>query len=161
MNDAHSPLLTESQALWGVVLAFHLLAIVLWVGGMAYALLVLRPSLGLLDATPRMNVHLQTLRRFFRLVWHVMPIALLTGWSMLVFKEGGFAHAPWFVNTMQGLAIVMAVVFAWGFFAPYRRLRRAIRPTSSQLDAARAPLAINLALGATIVLVACLGHFAA
>ena len=161
MTDASSPLLTESQALWGVVLALHLLAVTLWVGGMAYALLVLRPRLGLLDATPRMNVHLQTLRRFFRLVWHVMPIALITGWSMLVFKEGGFAHAPWFVNTMQGLAIIMAIVFAWGFFAPYRRLRRAIRPTATQLDAARTPLSINLALGATIVLVACLGHFAA
>ena len=167
MTDPQTPILTGSQALtgdqalWGVVLAFHLLAVVLWVGGAAYALLVLRPSLGLLDATPRMNVHQQTLRRFFRLVWHVMPVAVLTGWAMLVFKEGGFAHAPWFVNTMQGGGLLMAAVFAWGFFSPYRRLRRAVRPTPAQLDAVRTPVAINLVLGAAVVVVACLGHFAA
>ncbi len=161
MTDPHSPLLTGSQALWGVVLALHLLGIVVWVGGMAYALLILRPSLGLLDATPRMNVHLQTLRRFFRMVWHVMPIVLITGWLMLVFREGGFALAPWYVNTMQGIGIIMAAVFAWLFFVPYKRLRRAIRPTPAQLDAVRLPVLLNLVLGVVVIIVASLGHFPA
>ncbi len=167
MTDPHGPLLTGSSpltgsgALWGIVLALHLLGIVVWVGGMAYALLILRPSLGLLDATPRMNVHLQTLRRFFRMVWHVMPIVLITGWLMIVFKEGGPALAPWYVNTMQGIGLIMAAVFVWLFLVPYKRLRRAIRPTPAQLDAVRLPVLVNLVLGVVVIIVASLGHFPA
>lgn len=150
-----------ASMLWGVVLALHLLAMTAWVGGMAYAVLVLRPSLGLLDATPRMNVHLQTLRRFFRIVWHVMPVALVTGWAMLLFKEGGFAHAPWFVNAMQGLAVIMALLFVSVFFGPYRRLRRAVRPLPAMLDAVRSRVVLMLALGIATITVASLGHFPA
>lgn len=151
-------LLSASQALWGVVLAVHLLGIVVWVGGMAYTLLILRPSLGLLDATPRMNVHLQTMRRFFRMVWHVMPIVLVSGWLMIVFREGGFPNAPWFVNLMQGIGIIMAAVFAWMFLVPYKRLRRAVRPTPAQLDAVRLPVLVNLVLGVVVIVVASFGH---
>jgi uncharacterized membrane protein len=147
------------ELLWGAVLALHLLGIVAWVGGMAYSLLVLRPSLGLLDATPRMNVHLQTLRRFFRMVWHVMPIVLVTGWLMIVFREGGFAGAPWYVNTMQGLGVIMAAVFVYLFTGPWKRLRRAIRPTPAQLEAVRVPVLLNLLLGTATIVVASLGHF--
>ena len=152
--------LDAAAAIWGLVLAVHLLAMTAWVGGLAYTLLILRPSLGLLDATPRISVHLQALRRFFRLVWHVMPISLLTGWAMLIGKEGGFAHAPWFVNAMQGTAILMTAVFLWIFFGPYRRLRRAIRPQPQMFDAVRSLITTNLALGIATVTVASLGHFA-
>ena len=152
--------LDTASAIWGVVLAVHLLGMAAWLGGIATLLLVLRPSLSLLDTTPRMNVHLQTLRRLLRLVWHVMPIVLVTGWAMLVGKEGGFAHAPWYVNAMQGLAILMAAVFLWIFFGPYKRLRRAIRPQQTHLDEVRSLLTTNLALGIATVTVAALGHFA-
>ncbi len=155
------PDLTATQAVWGIVLAVHLLGMAAWLGGMAYALLVVRPSLGLLDPTPRMSVHLQTLRRFFRLVWHVMPVVLLTGWAMLLGREGGFAHAPWYVNAMQALALVMAAVFVWMFFGPYRRLRRAVRPQPAMLDKVRGLVTLNLSLGTLVVLVAALGHFPA
>ncbi|MEJ1975376.1 MAG: hypothetical protein WDN49_04170 [Acetobacteraceae bacterium] len=39
------------------MLAVHLLAMATWVGGMAYALLVLRPSLGVLDPAARLRLH--------------------------------------------------------------------------------------------------------
>ena len=154
-----TPDLNASQAIWGVVLALHIAAMAVWTGGLAYAVFVIRPSLGLLDPTPRMNVQLQTLRRFFRLVWHVMPIVILAGWAMIVGKEGGFAHAPWFVNTMQALGLLMAAVFAWVFFGPYRRLRRAIRPSQAMVDNVRGLLVTDLALGGATIVVALLGHF--
>ncbi len=153
------PDLTASQAIWGVVLAFHLLAMAVWVGGLAYAIFIIRPSLTLLDQTPRMNVHMQTIRRFLRLVWHIMPISLVTGWAMVLGEEGGFAHAPWYVNAMQGLGLLMTIVFVYIVFGPFRRLRRAIRPTAAMLDSVRGLLITDLALGAATVLVACLGHF--
>ncbi len=144
--------------LWGLVLALHLLAMTVWVGGMAYTLLVLRPSLGLLDQTQRNSVHLQTLTRFFRLVWHVMPLVLASGWAMLFFREGGFANPDWHINTMQGLAIVMAAVFLYAYFGPFRKARRAIRPQPATFESIRSLVSLNLVIGVAIVVVASLGH---
>jgi uncharacterized membrane protein len=148
----------SATILWGLVLAVHLLGMALWLGGAAYALLVLRPSLGLLDQTQRVSVHLQTLRRFFRLVWHAMPIVLLSGWAMEIFREGGFANADWHINAMQGLGILMAAVFVWIFFGPYRKARRAIRPQPATFETIRSLVSINLVIGTAIVVVASLGH---
>ncbi len=144
--------------LWGLVLTVHLLGMALWVGGAAYALLVLRPSLNLLDQTQRVSVSLQTLSRFFRLIWHVMPIVLLTGWAMEIFREGGFANADWHINAMQGLALVMTGVFLWTYFGPFRRARRAIRPQPALFESIRSLVGMNLVIGASIVVVASLGH---
>ncbi len=148
----------SATILWGLVLATHLLGMALLVGGSAYTLLVLRPSLNLLDQTQRVSVNLQTLGRFFRLVWHVMPIVLLTGWAMEIFREGGFANADWHINAMQGLALVLAGVFLWAFFGPFRRARRAIRPQPAVFESIRSLLGMTLVIGASIVLVASLGH---
>ena len=47
------------------LLAIHLLAATAWVGGMLYALVVLRPALAVLDTPARMQMHMLTLKRFF------------------------------------------------------------------------------------------------
>ena len=143
---------------WALVLAVHLLGMALWVGGIAYALLVLRPSLSLLDATQRASVTLQSLRRLFRVIWHVMPLVLASGWAMEIGREGGFAHADWHINAMQGLALVMSGVFLWAFFGPFRKARRAIRPKPETFESIRSLLGSMLVLGALIVVVASLGH---
>ena len=86
---------------------------------MAYALLVMRPSLGVLgSSTDRMAVLGDTFRRFFRIVWVAMPLVLLSGWAMVFGVWGGFAHLPWPVNVMQVLGLVMAVVYLVLFFGP-------------------------------------------
>ena len=144
--------------LWSLVLAIHLLGMAVWVGGAAYALLVLRPSLSLLDATQRASVTLQSLKRFFRLVWHAMPLVLASGWAMEIGREGGFARADWHINAMQGLALVMAAVFLWIFFGPFRKARRAIRPKPETFESIRSLLGMTLVLGIAIVVVASLGH---
>jgi uncharacterized membrane protein len=148
----------SATILWGLVLAVHLLGMALWLGGAAYVLFVLRPSLGLLDQTQRVSVHLQTLRRFFRIVWHAMATVLLSGWAMLFFREGGFANTDWHINAMQGLGVLMAAVFAWAFFGPFRRARRAIRPQPAMFETIRSLVSINLVIGTAIVVVASLGH---
>lgn len=144
--------------LWGLVLAVHLLGMAVWVGGMAYTLFVLRPSLGLLDGTQRTSVHLQTLKRFFRLVWHVMPLVLVSGWAMEIFREGGFAGADWHINVMQGIGLAMAALFAAIYFGPFQKARRALRPQPATFERIRSLVSINLALGVVVVVVASLGH---
>ena len=140
------------------LLALHLLAATAWVGGMLYALLVLRPALGTLDPPQRLQIHMITLKRFFLVVWHAMPVMLLTGWSMIAAVGWSMARLPWYVNAMQALGLVMAAVFLWAYFGPFRRLRRAIRPGPELLGRIRQLITVNLALGTAVIVIASLGH---
>ena len=60
------------------MLALHVLCAVIWVGGMFFAYVVLRPSLSVLEPIQRIALHTQIFRRFFLVVWHVMPLILLS-----------------------------------------------------------------------------------
>lgn len=140
------------------LLALHLLGAAAWVGGMFYALVVLRPALSVLDAGPRLQLHMLTLKRFFLIVWHAMPIMLLTGWAMVFLIWGGFAVIPWEVNAMQGLGILMALVFLYMFFAPWQRLRRAIRPAPDLVPRIRSLILTNLVLGVVTIALAAFGQ---
>jgi uncharacterized membrane protein len=140
------------------LLAIHLLSATVWVGGMFYALFILRPSLNLLDAMPRLQVHLQTLKRLFAIVWIAMPAMLLTGWAMIFAGWGGFAGLPWYINTMQTLGLLMALIFLYVYFDPYQRLRRAIRPGPELLARIRTLMTINLVLGCLTIIAGSLGH---
>ena len=146
--------------LWvpNTLLALHLLAAAAWVGGMLYALVVLRPALGVLDPPQRLQVHMITLKRFFLVVWHAMPIMLLTGWGMIGLVGWSMARLPWYVNVMQALGLVMAAVFLWAYFGPFRRMRRAMRPGPELLGQIRQLITVNLALGTAVIVVASLGH---
>jgi hypothetical protein len=70
--------------------ALHLLGAVLWVGGMAFALMVLRPSLAVLAPPQRLALLGQVFARFFRIVWHAVPLILLTGYGMVFGIYNGF-----------------------------------------------------------------------
>jgi uncharacterized membrane protein len=142
--------------LWTLVLALHLLAVVTWVGGMAYTLLVLRPSLGVLDPAARRSLHGETGRRFFLIIWHAMPLTLLTGWAMVLGVYGGFAALPMAVNIMQLMGLIMAVVFLVLFFGPWKRFRAAVGAEAAitAIGGMRRLIAINLVLGAVTVVVA-------
>jgi uncharacterized membrane protein len=146
---------------WNLVLAVHVLCMAVWVGGMAYALLVLRPSLAVLDPAARLALHGQTFKRFFRIVWHVMPLTLLTGWAMVFGVYGGFAHLDWTVNVMQLLGLIMAGVFVALFVGPWKRFRLAGGSEAAVAATAsiRTLITVNLALGALTVVVALLRHF--
>jgi uncharacterized membrane protein len=140
------------------LLAIHLLSATIWVGGMFYALFILRPSLNLLDAMPRLQVHLQTLKRLFAIVWIAMPAMLLTGWAMIFAGWGGFAGLPWYINAMQTMGLLMALIFLYVYFDPYQRLRRAIRPGPELLARIRTLMTINLVLGCLTIIAGSLGH---
>ncbi len=147
----------SSSALWGVVLAVHLMSMAAWVGGMTYALVVVRKALAVLDPAPRMQVHLIALKRFFLVVWHAVVLSILTGYAMIVFAYGGFAHLHWSINVMNLLGLAMTGVFLFLFFGPYRKLRRAIRPTPELLGRVRTLVTVNLALGLAVIVVASVG----
>jgi uncharacterized membrane protein len=141
-----------------VLLALHLLGAVAWVGGMAFALMVLRPSLLVLEPPQRLALHAQVFRRFFLIVWHAMPVLLLSGFAMAFGVLGG-AALNWAINLMMLLGLVMAAVFLVIFFGPWKAMRAALaaedRATAAaSADRIRKLIQLNLALGALTVIVA-------
>ena len=142
----------------------HVLGAVVWVGGMAFALLALRPALAGLEAPQRLAVHEAALGRFFRIVWHVLPILLLTGYALLFGWYGGFVGAGWHIHAMHLAAIIMAAVFVGVVTGPWKEFRAALargdRPAAAAaIDRVRQLVTVNLGLGLLTVAVAAWGRF--
>ncbi|HEX5326406.1 MAG TPA: CopD family protein [Acetobacteraceae bacterium] len=134
---------------WGWVLAVHILCIVVWVGGMFFAVVVVRPSITALEPAQRIALHNRVFRRFFLVIWHAMPVALISGYAMAIGLFGGMANLPWNVNAMQAIGLLMAAIFLLAVFGPYRRFRAAVS-TARAAEAAeriRRLIVLNLVLG--------------
>ena len=147
-----------ATTVWGWVLAIHILCAVIWVGGMFFAIVVLRPSIAALEPAQRVAMHNRVFRRFFLVVWHVMPIALITGFAMVFGVMGGPARLPWNVNAMMAIGIIMAAVFLALVFGPYRRFRAAASTARAgeAAERVRRLIVLNLALGVATVILAAL-----
>ena len=52
-------------------------------------------------------------------------------------KVGGFAHLGLYINLMQGLGIIMILLFFHLYFAPWRRFRAALAPQDRAAPRAR------------------------
>ena len=145
------------MTLWSLVLAVHIIAVTAWVGGMAFMLLALRPSLAVLNPADRLNLLGEVFRRFFGIVWVVMPLTLLTGWAMVFGVYGGMAALPWPVNVMQLLGLVMAVIFLVVVFGPYRRFKA--QPGPDPVATIRKLVHANMGIGVIVIIVACFAHW--
>ena len=143
---------------WGWVLAVHVLCAVVWVGGMFFAYVVLRPSMSVLEPIQRIALHTQIYRRFFLVVWHAMPLILLSGFVVLFGFYGGMEFVGWNVHLMMLLGLIMSAVFLLIFFGPYARFRRTTDRTvaAASIDRIRKLIGINLVLGIVTVVVALL-----
>jgi uncharacterized membrane protein len=146
------------------LVALHILSAVVWVGGMFFAYMVLRPAAGPLEPPERFALWHRVFGRFFPWVWASIVLLLITGYSILFHSFGGFAGAPVHVNVMQGIGIVMMLLFLHLFFAPWRRFGRAVErkdfpEAAKQLAQIRRIVAINLALGLLTVVVGASGRF--
>ena len=133
---------------WGWVLAVHVLCAVIWVGGMFFAYVVLRPSLSVLEPIQRIALHTQIFRRFFLIVWHVMPLILLSGFAALfglrrpgdrtVEHQRHDAARP---DHEHDISVIV--------FGPYARFRRTTDRTTivASMDRIRKLIGVNLVLG--------------
>ena len=147
-----------------ILIALHLLGAAVWVGGMFFAYMVLRPSAGPLPSETRLQLWHRVLRRFFPLVWASIIVLLLSGYGMMVLAFGSLATAPLYVNVMQGIGIVMMLLYAHLYFAPWRRFGIAVSgedfPAASKwLNQIRRIVATNLALGIITIIVGASGRF--
>jgi uncharacterized membrane protein len=147
-----------------LLIALHVLAAAIWVGGMFFAYMVLRPSAGPLEPPARLGLWARVFGRFFAWVWASIVVLLASGYAMLFVHFGGFAAAPAHINVMQATGILMMLLFLHLYFAPWRRFSRAVEAASLQEAAAslnqiRRIVAINLVLGLITVIVGASGRF--
>jgi uncharacterized membrane protein len=146
-----------------LLIALHVLAVVVWVGGMFFAYLVLRPSAALPSET-RLALWHRVFRRFFPFVWSSIVVLLLSGYGMIFLSFGGFAGARLYIHIMQGIGIVMMLLFLHLFFGPWRRFSEAVEkmhfPEAAQhLAQIRRIVAANLVLGLLTIIVGAGGRF--
>ena len=143
-------------------LLLHVLGVVVWVGGMFFAYMILRPiAADVLEPPARLTLWTGVFGRFFPWVWASVALILLTGLHMLA-KVGGMAAAH-SVLTMLALGVVMMLIFAHVFFAPYKKLKRAVaeqnwKAGGAALAQIRMLIGINLSLGLLTIVVVFLGR---
>lgn len=148
-----------------VPLALHLLAAVVWVGGMFFAYLALRPAVGeVIAADQRPALWAATLSRFFVWVWAAIVLLLTTGLGMIVGVYGGMANVGASIHAMLGLGIVMMLLFAHVYFAAFRRLKQAVAAGDHAEGARRVAqirllVGVNLILGLIVVVIASAGRY--
>ena len=145
-------------------LTLHILGAVVWVGGMFLAYVVLRPAAGMLEPPARLALWRGVFERFFPWVWASIAALLLSGYGMLFLALGGFAGAGVHVHVMNLTGLIMMALFLHLWFAPWRRLRRALdagetAAAAAQLGQIRTIVAINLGLGLITAVVGASGRY--
>jgi uncharacterized membrane protein len=147
-----------------VLLAIHTLAAVFWVGGMAFAYMILRPAAGELDPPMRLPLWRRVFARFLPWVGVSIVALLVTGFVMIFQMFGGMAKLPMYVNLMMGIGIIMMLLYLHLFFAPWKRFRTAV-DRSAFPDAAKALnqirmlVGINLTLGVITIIIGGTGRY--
>lgn len=148
-----------------IAIPLHMLATVIWVGGMFFAYLALRPvAASLLEPPQRLPLWSQVFARFFPWVWASVIVLLATGLWMVFAAFGGFGHVGLYIHLMAGLGIVMMLLFMHVFFAPYRRMKQAlaandVAEAGRRLGQIRIIIGINLSLGLIVTMIATAGKY--
>ena len=147
-----------------LAIALHVLSVVVWVGGMFFAHQALRPAaVEVLEPPLRLPLWVATFKRFFPWVWLAIGLILVSGYWM-IFKFGGFGNLPLYIHVMNGLGLVMMAIFMHVFFAPYKRLKRAVNDQdwpagAKQLATIRLMVGINTILGLLTIAIATGGRY--
>jgi uncharacterized membrane protein len=154
----------DKPAIVTVLLILHALSAVVWVGGMFFAHQVLRPAAVMLEPGPRLTLWSRVLGRFFAWVFAAIALLLLTGYAMVFVLYAGFAGIGLYVQLMQGIGILMVVLFLHLYFAPWRRFRTAVARQDwaeggRQLGQIRTIVTINLVLGVIVVAIGSSGPY--
>lgn len=154
--------------LYATLKTLHLLAIIVWIGGMVFAHFFLRPAVGALEPAVRVRLMHAVLGRFFGAVLAAIAVSLATGLWMIgrvakqVVQAGGQFNMPLEWTIMATLGIVMMLIFGHIRFGLYKRLSLATQALDWPAGAAalgqiRTWVLVNLALGVLIVLVTLIG----
>ncbi len=134
-----------------IALTLHLLGTIVWVGGMFFAHMALRPAAAAeLEPDRRLPLLYRTLSGFFPWVW--VSIALILGSGYWIFLGFWGGQAGLYVHVMQGIGLLMTAIFTYIYSVPFSRMGRALAQGEIALAGAlmasiRRLIGTNLVLG--------------
>ena len=148
--------------LYATLKLLHLLAIVVWIGGMVFAHFFLRPAALQLEAAQRIRRMHGALQRRFQAVLVSVVIVLTSGLWMIgrvakqTVQAGLDFQMPLHWTLMAALGIVMMAIFGHIRFALFKRLDRAVQANDwaaggAALGSIRLWVGVNLAIGVAII----------
>ncbi len=147
----------------GIAIFLHTLGVVVWVGGMFFAYMVLRPvAADLLDPPLRLTLWVRVFSHFFPWVWLSLAFIMSSGLYMIM-ALGGFKAVAWSVHLMFGIGLVMALVFCFVYFVSYGKLVKVVavhdwKQGGVALATTRKLIGFNLSLGLINIVVAGISH---
>jgi uncharacterized membrane protein len=148
--------------LYALLKTVHVLSIILWVGGMIFAELFLRPALAALAPPERLRMAQAVLARFFAAVLWASVLVLGSGVWMIgrvakaAVQSGGSFSMPLSWTVMASLGVLMVALFGHIRFVLYPRFTAAVAAAdwplaADRLQRLRLWVRVNLVLGIVIV----------
>ncbi len=146
-----------------VIFWLHILAAVTWIGGMVFNLLVVRPSMGVVDSPQRLRLADRILRRFIPVVWISVGLLLITGLPMTLQRVVSY---KWFFETGYGNILILKLVVVLMMISIVALIRYELLPNFESLIDTQSPelskvmgrmvslVKINLTLGVFVLLLA-------
>ena len=146
-------------------LLLHVLSAAIWVGGMYFAYMCLRPvAASQLEPPLRLRLWVGVFTQFFPVVWIAVVLLPATGYAMIFSIWQSMAVTPLYVDIMNGLGTLMLLIYMHVYFAPFRRLKKAVLAEQwpaggAALAQIRQLIAVNLSLGLLVIAVASAGRY--
>lgn len=147
-----------------ILIVLHLLAALIWVGGMFFAHSALRPTAAdVLQPPERLTLLCGVFKRFFIWVKAAIVVLFVTGFALISLmgaqaKLGGHVHAMLFI------AVIMTIIFGYIYASPFKKLKAAVAdkqwPLGAQaLGKIRVLMLTNLVLGVITVVIGAGGRY--
>jgi uncharacterized membrane protein len=144
--------------MYTLIKLLHLVAAIVWMGGMTFMIFSLKPSVAGLEPSVRAPLMVQVWQRFFALVIGAIVVLLFTGTHMYTagFRAAriatGVGSVPLGWNVMLALGMLMALVFGHIYFAGFKKFKRAVADAAWPAAGAAAAqvqmlVMLNFALG--------------
>ena len=146
-----------------IAITLHLLAALIWVGGMFFAYMAMRPASQFLEPAMQLTLWSNTLKHFFPWVW-LSIISILVSGFWLIAASGGMGDVGIHVHVMLLLGIIMMLMFMHVFFAPYKKLTRSVESKDWEtgtraLAQIRFLIFINLTVGLFVTFIGSAGQY--
>jgi len=130
----------------------HALSAIVWVGGMFFAHMALRPSVAILEGPDRLKLWAQVFPRFFFWVWIAIAFLLVTGYGIIFIDFGDMASTPIHIHIMQGTGLLMMALYCYLYFGPFQLLKKEVSSENWEnaaihQAAIRRIVTVNLILG--------------
>lgn len=148
-----------------VLMLAHLLGVIVWVGGMFFAHMALRPTAAeLLQPPQRLPLLNGVFQRFFPWVW--LSVVMILGSGLLWMSLLGGFKAGWHVHAMLAIGMTMMAIFTYIYFISFARLKQGVAlqdwaAAGQAMARIRQLVGLNLTLGLVTTVLAIMGRMLA